>query len=273
VGSVARVRFGMKSGCNGFFHLLPLGGGRFRSALCGEVQLSEGDAAPLLASLKEARAPLLAAPARVLFRPAADTATARAHVARGESLGVHRRATCAGRSPWWLVSPGRAPAPVLYPAKVGARAFAFLNEEGLVEDKKWHALFPEGIAPDLLAAALSATPVRLAVDEGARQLTGAQAIADVDCRVLAAAPFPRPEALAAAAGAVRDAFAALARDRVSTDLAAMLARPAQRALDEAVGGALGLPAREVERGRRALLVRLAERLERAAEIRGRMGRT
>jgi hypothetical protein len=156
---------------------------------------------------------------------------------------------------------------VLYPAKVGARAFAVVNEAGLLEDKKWHAIFPERLEPWLVAAALSATPVRLAVDEGARQLTGAQAIADVDCRVLAAAPFPGPAALEAAAPAIREAFEALGRDPVGTDLAAMLARPAQRELDLAVGRALGLAARQVERGRRALLDRLEARLEKAAHIR------
>lgn len=267
LGEVARVRFGMKSGCNAFFHLEAMGGGRFRSPAAGEIRLSPGDAAPVLRSLKEARAPLLLGPGRLLFRPARETATSREYVRRGEELGVHRRPTCAGRSPWWLVAPGRAPAPVLYPAKVGARAFAVVNQGGLLEDKKWHALFPERLEPWLLAAVLSATPVRLAVDEGARQLTGAQAIADVDCRVLATAPFPQPSALLAATAAIREAFEALGSDPVTTDLAAMLARPAQRELDLAVGRALGLGAREVERGRRALLDRLLARLEKAAHIR------
>jgi SAM-dependent methyltransferase len=267
LGDVARVRFGMKSGCNAFFHLEPLGDGHYLSPAAGRVRLSPGDAAPVLRSLKEARSPLLLGPSRVLFRPGRETATSRSYVRAGEELGVHCRPTCAGRSPWWLVAPGRSPAPVLYPAKVGARAFAVVNEAGLLEDKKWHAIFPERLEPWLVAAALSATPVRLAVDEGARQLTGAQAIADVDCRVLAAAPFPGPAALEAAAPAIREAFEALGRDPVGTDLAAMLARPAQRELDLAVGRALGLAARQVERGRRALLDRLEARLEKAAHIR------
>ena len=268
LGDLCAVRFGMKSGANGFFHLTPLGGDRYACADCGEVRLAPGDVLPLLASLKEARAPERAAPARVLFRPAEDTPTARAHVARGEALGVHRRPTCAGRTPWWLVAKGRAPAPVLYPAKIGARAFAFLNEAGLAEDKKWHALFPEeGLAPWLFAVVLSATPVRLAIDEAARQLTGAQAIADVDCRVLAAAPFPRRDALLALERELAPLRAALAHDEVTTDLPAMLARPAQRALDEVAGAALGLGPREVARARRDLLARVEGRLAHAAEVR------
>jgi predicted RNA methylase len=267
VGDVCAVRFGTKTGCNAFFQLLPGEAGRFVSALAGDVRLGRSDVVPLLAGLKEARAPELAEPARVLFRPTRDTASARAYVRAGEALGVHRRPTCAGRAPWWRLAPGRGPAPVLYPAKLGARAFAFLNEAGLWEDKKWHALFPGAVPAWSLALVLGATPVRLAIDAGARQLTGAQAIADVDCRVLAAAPFPRPAALAGLERPLAQLRAALARDPVSTDLRAMLARPAHRELDLVVGRALGLTALVVERGRRALVARVEARLEHAAAIR------
>ncbi len=273
VGDACEVRFGMKSGCNGFFHLRPLGAGRFESALAGEVALGEDDARPILASLKEAAAPEVARPARVLFRPELMTASVRAYVARGEALGVARRPTCAGRSPWWTVAPGRAPAPVLYPAKVGARAFAFLNASGLWEDKKWHALFPrEEVEPWLLAAVLGATPVRLAIDRAARQLTGSQAIADIDCRVLSAAPFPAPRALVPLRAALAACHAALARDPVTTDVAAMLARPAHEELDRLVGHALGLPAAELAAVRREMVERVAARLEHAAQVRAAVAR-
>ncbi len=261
------VRFGTKTGCNAFFHLRPLGGGRYASAASGEVRLSDGDVVPLLASLKEARAPEWADATKVLFRPQRPGPAALRYVAAGEAAGVHDRPTCSGRTPWWRLAPGRGPAPVLYPAKIGARAFAFLNEPGLWEDKKWHVLFPRGVPPWQVALVLSATPVRLAVDEGARQLTGAQAIADVDCRVLAAAPFPTPAALAGSSRALAELRAALARDPVTTDLRAMLARPAQRELDDVVGRALGLGHAEVERTRRALVERVEARLAHAATIR------
>ncbi len=270
LGDVCDVRFGTKTGCNAFFHLRPAGGRRFASALAGEVRLDEADVLPLLATLKEARAPEAAAPAGVLFRPPARPGeAARRYLAAGERAGVHRRPTCAARSPWWRLAPGRGPAPVLYPAKIGARAFAFLNEAGLWEDKKWHALFPREGGPPAwqLALALSATPVRLAIDEGARQLTGAQAIADVDCRVLAAAPFPAAAALARLARPLEALRAALARDPVTTDLRAMLDRPAQRELDLAVGGALGLSPPDVARARRALVERVEARLAHGAAVR------
>ena len=265
------VRFGLKTGCNAFFHLTPAGPGRYRSPLLGEVRLGPGDVAPLLAGLKEARAPERVEPARVLFRPSGPlSAAARAYVAAGEAAGVHRRATCAARTPWWSVGPGRSAAPILYPAKLGARAFAVLNERGLLEDKKWHALFPRGVPAWQVALVLSATPVRLAIDEGARQLTGAQAIADVDCRVLAAAPVPRAEALDRLAVPLARLRAALGQDEVTTDLARMLYRPAQRDLDLLVGQALGLSAAAVHRARRALLARVESRLEHAAATRGRL---
>jgi SAM-dependent methyltransferase len=272
VGDVCEVRFGTKTGCNAFFQLLPRGGGAFRSPLLGDVALAPSDVIPLLASLKEARAPERAEPARVLFRPAEPSRAARAYLRRGEAAGVHLRPTCAGRAPWWRLAPGRGFAPVLYPAKVGARAFAFLNAAELWEDKKWHALFPRELPPWQIAAVLGATPVRLAIDAGARQLTGAQAIADVDCRVLAAAPFPALAALAAVERELAAAHAALAADPVTTDVRAMLARPAQRALDAIVGGALGLAPGAVERARRELVARVEGRLEHGAATRRAIGR-
>ena len=207
----------------------------------------------------------------MLFRPEQPGAAARRYLALGEAAGVHLRPSCAGRTPWWRLAPGRGPAPVLYPAKVSARAFAFLNERGLWEDKKWHALFPREVPAWQVALVLSATPVRLAVDEGARQLTGAQAIADVDCRVLAAAPFPTPAALRAIADPLALLRAALARDPVTTDVRAMLARPAQRELDRLVGAALGHGEAEVERQRRAMVARVEGRLLHAAAIRAALG--
>jgi hypothetical protein len=267
LGDVCEVRFGTKTGCNAFFHLAPAGTGRYRSALAGEVRLGQGDVVPLLASLREARAPEWAEPTRVLFRPASPGATALRYVRAGEAARVHARPTCAGRSPWWRLAPGRGPAPVLYPAKIAARAFAFLNEDGLWEDKKWHALFPREVPAWQLGLVLSATPVRLAVDEGARQLTGAQPIADVDCRVLASAPFPAPAALASIAGELGALRPALAKDEVTTDVAAMIARPAQRALDLAVGRALGLSRGEVERARAALVDRVEARAAHGRAVR------
>jgi len=270
LSDVCDVRFGTKSGCNAFFHLRPSGQSRFRSEIAGEIRLEARDVVPLLATLKEARAPELAEPAGVLFRPGEPGEAALRYVAAGEAARIHLRPTCAARSPWWRLAPGRRPAPVLYPAKVGARAFAFLNDARLWEDKKWHALFPRGVPAWQVAVVLSATPVRLAIDEGARQLTGAQAIADVDCRVLGAAPFPPPAALAAIERPLAGVWAALARDPVTTDLGAMLERPAQRELDDLVGRALGLERAEVARTRRALAERVAARLAHGAAVRARL---
>ena len=267
VGDVCDVRFGMKTGANGFFHLRPLGGGRYRSALCGEVRLAPGDVAPLLSGLRDAVAPEVGRPGRVLFRPAEPSPAALAYLRAGLSLGVNVRPTCASRRSWWRVAPGRTAAPVLYPAKVGTRAFAFHNVEGLLEDKKWHAIFPRTVEPWLLALFLSSTSIRLAVERGARQLTGAQAIADIDCGVLAAAPFPGPASLRPILPALRRLHASLARDPVTTDLAAMLGRPAQRELDRLAGAALGRSAAAVDRDRRDLLRLSAERLARASRVR------
>ena len=237
------------------------------------MRLEPSDVAPLLSGLRDAVAPEVARISWVLFRPSEPSPAALRYLRTGESLGVNERATCASRRTWWRVAPGRGPAPVLYPAKVGTRAFAFHNREGLLEDKKWLALFPREVEPWLLALLLSSTPLRLSVERGARQLTGAQAIADIDCGVLSAVPFPDPGALAPLEATLRALHAALARDPVTTDLTAMLDRPAQRELDLAAGAALGLSRAAVERERRELLRVSAERLERAAQVRGAIARS
>jgi hypothetical protein len=85
--------------------------------------------------------------------------------------------------------------------------------------------------------------------------------------VLAAAPFPDPDALGPILPALRRLHAALARDPVTTDLAAMLDRPAQRELDRLAGNALGISAAAVARDRRDLLRLSADRLARAARVR------
>jgi len=85
--------------------------------------------------------------------------------------------------------------------------------------------------------------------------------------VLAAAPVPSPRTLASRLGPLAACRAALARDLVTTDVAAMLARPAQRELDALVGEALGLGARAVEASRRELTERVAARLAHAAQVR------
>ena len=267
LGELCDVRFGLKSGANAFFHLEPLGGGRFRSPLAGEVELAPSDVAPLLVSMREVESPEVAHPARVLFRPLDPSPRALDHVRRGEELGVHRRSSCAVRRVWWRVLPVRDPAPVLYPTKIGARGFAFHNRSGLLEDKKWHALFPRELPAWAVALLLSASPIRAAVERGARQLTGAQAIADVDCGVLSAAPFPDPDAVAASEPTFAALWEALARSPVTTDLGAMLERPAQRELDLLVGALLGLDRDAVDAERRELVDRLAGRLDRARQVR------
>ena len=142
------VRFGLKSGCNDFFHLAPLGGGRFQSSLLGVVRLCETDTVPLLSSLREARSPALAKPEWVLFRPAAAEGAAGRYLARGERASVHLRPTCAGRNPWWRLAPGRGPAPVLYPAKIRRTGLCLRERRGALRGQEVARALPQG-APGL----------------------------------------------------------------------------------------------------------------------------
>ncbi len=75
-------------------------------------------------------------------------------------------------------------APLVFPAKVGERMPVFLND-GVFEDKKLYGITPHKEADAvLLAALLNSTLARLFIEFSARQLTGAQAIADIDVIVV-----------------------------------------------------------------------------------------
>ena len=88
--------------------------------------------------------------------------------------------------------------------------------------------------------------------------------------MLAAAPVPPRAVLALVVGALASLRGRLAADEVTTDLAAMLARPAQLELDLLVGGAMGLSPRQVAQRRAALLARVAARLDHGAAVRARV---
>jgi len=65
---------------------------------------------------------------------------------------------------------------------------------------------------------------------------------------------------------------ALAHDPVTTDVTAMLERPAQRELDELVGRALGFTRGDLATARREMSERVASRLEHAAQVRAAVAR-
>ncbi len=108
------------------------------------------------------------------------------YIEYGEERGreFQKRPTCGSRSPWYALGKGWNYAPLIFPAKVGERMPVFLNND-VFEDKKLYGVTPKNKGDTvLLGAFLNSTVSRLIVEHTCRQLTGAQAIADIDVVVV-----------------------------------------------------------------------------------------
>jgi hypothetical protein len=159
--------------------------------------------APVVFSLKEIPGILLerVVARRMLFNcplGANDLAGTRAlgYIKSGEAAGYHRRPTCSNRDPWYSVTRGMKPAPLIFPSKVGERWLVALNRAQVFEDKKLYGVFPaSGVSVLVLAALLNSTWARYCAEVTCRQLTGAQAIADIDVAVAEQIMLPDPRKL------------------------------------------------------------------------------
>jgi hypothetical protein len=88
------------------------------------------------------------------------------------------------------------PAPLIFPSKVGERWVVAVNRELVFEDKKLYGVFPaDGVSALVLAALLNSTWARYYAEITCRQMTGAQAIADIDVTVAENILLPDPRKL------------------------------------------------------------------------------
>jgi hypothetical protein len=154
-------------------------------------------------SLKEIPGILLnrAQAGKVLFNCSltrAELAGTRAlsYIESGERAGYHLRPTCSSRELWYSVARERKPAPLIFPSKVGERWLIALNRARVFEDKKLYGVFPaRGVSAVVLAALLNSTWARYYAEVTCRQMTGAQAIADIDVAVAERILLPDPREL------------------------------------------------------------------------------
>lgn len=112
------------------------------------------------------------------------------YIERGERQGYNKRPTCKSRepAPWYSLGKGWQYAPLIFPAKVGERMPVFLNDN-VFEDKKLYGITPKNSEETLiLAALLNSTLSRFFIEFTCRQMTGAQAIADIDVIVVESLP-------------------------------------------------------------------------------------
>jgi type I restriction-modification system DNA methylase subunit len=274
---VAEVRFGVKTGANEFFYMT--------EETAKARRIESRWLQPVLFSLKEVRG-YEVSPEGLRLRgiichktrdELAGTGLLK-YIESGERKGFSRRPTCAARNPWYDLASGWAPAPLVFPAKVGERMPVLVNA-GVLEDKKFYGIVP-GRQKDcrLIAALMNSTLSRFFIEFSCRQLTGAQAIADVDVAVVESLPIPDPGKLPAGVRRnLRKAFADLATTEAESvfrevaaspdEVALDKVKPARRRLDEIVmGEVLGLDERQQMEVYRSLVDLVRSRLDRADSV-------
>jgi hypothetical protein len=202
--SLAQIRFGIKTGCNEFFYLpsdyfdIKESSGRWQliplaAGLPKDIQLEANTLRPVIFSLKEIEnlnGNGQGFQKRILLLPP-DTMTklptgARKYIEWGKSQGFHTRASCKSRQPWYSLAKGWPAAAFIIPSKIGERMVVLWNKGRILEDKKLYGVTPNGsdYDPYQWAVLLNSTWLRFYLEMTARQLTGAQAIADIDVRIV-----------------------------------------------------------------------------------------
>lgn len=202
---VGRVRRGITTGANDFFYVRKIhenGNGLavVENKSGRQFTIERRFLTPVIFSLKEIATVVFdpASGSRLLFNCAEPkSALAGTHaidyVTSGEESSFHLRPTCRARDPWYSAIRGMKPAPLIFPSKVGERWLVAINKASVYEDKKLYGIFPGvGVDLELLAALLNSTWARYYTEITCRQLTGAQAIADIDVVVAEQILLPDP---------------------------------------------------------------------------------
>ena len=193
---IADVRFGIKTGANEFFYLTE-----------EEIKrrgIEKEYLQPIIFSVKEVKGYKLnkedLASKVIICHKSKEKLRGtklRKYIEWGEKQGYNKRPTCASRSPqpWYSLGKGWRYAPLIFPAKVGERMPVFINDN-VFEDKKLYGITPRRSAETLiLAALLNSTMSRFFIEFTCRQLTGSQAIADIDVVVVESLPIFNVDAI------------------------------------------------------------------------------
>ena len=191
---IADVRRGFTTGANEFFYLT--------EAKIKQWGIEDEFLQPIVFSLKEVEGYVLNK-TRLKYRVIMCSKNKKVlkgtnllkYIQEGESKDFHRRPTCASREPWYSLGKGWQYASLIFPAKVGERMPVFLNKR-VFEDKKLYGVLPKHLRDtDVLAALLNSIFSRFFIEYTCRQLTGAQAIADIDVVVVENLSIPDPSKL------------------------------------------------------------------------------
>ncbi len=263
LGHWAVVQRGHTTGANDFFYLDP-----DRVAAWGiEARFRQ----PLLKSLRGIdRLRLSAADGRhelLTIPPGAsllDTAAA-AYVAWGEARGIHRRATCAARRPWYGL-PAQPDGQLLLAKGVWQRHFAPLADGPLAVDQQLYRLRLAAALLPAAAALLNSAWFALQCELRGRVNLG-EGVLWLATYELAAIPLPDLAALdAGQLAALAAAHERLSAHPIAPTTADDLAQPDRLALDELVFDLVGLLLAERRAAREALLDCLDGRRRRATHL-------
>lgn len=180
---VANIRFGIKTGANDFFYL--------QEEEIDKYQIESQYLEQVIFSLKEITGykvnnELLKKKVIICNKEKNKLRQTKLlkYIKYGEQQGFNKRPTCASRDIWYSLGKNWNYAPLIFPAKVGERMPVFLNEN-IFEDKKLYGITPKDPKNIfLIGALLNSTISRLFIEYNCRQLTGAQAIADIDVNIV-----------------------------------------------------------------------------------------
>ena len=258
--SWAAVQRGYTTGANTFFYL--------DTAVIDQWGIEPEFRRPLLKSLRgldklqlgtaDCQVELLWLPSR---RDVRGTAVAD-YLAWGESQGVHRRRTCAGRQPWYSL-PDQPPAQLVLPKGIWQRHLAPLLADDLPADQQLYRLsLADGVSPLAAAALLNSAWFALQSELQGR-LNFGKGLLWLAAYEIGNILLPDPRQLTTAQTAELERRFNLLAQRPIGAIVEELVQPDRQALDAAVFDALRFTAAERTAVYEALLDRVHTRQRRA----------
>ena len=268
LGDVAEVRFGIKTGANKFFYL--------DNQKIQEWGIEEEFLKPVIFSLRELVCieddlGKLQKKIFLCHEKKSDLIGTNAlkYIEWGESQSFNKRPSCKSRRLWYSFAESWNSAPFIFPAKVGERMLVLNNLRGVFEDKKLYGITPlethEGF---IFAGLLNSTLVRFFMDLSCRQLTGGQAIADIDVRIVKEIPILSICLLADNKQAFKQAYDQIKSRPIDQRIAKEYTMSDRRALDEIIFDALNLTQGERDGVYEAVIHLVEARLQKASSLRG-----
>ena len=268
LGAVAEVRRGFTTGANKFFYL--------DAERVSEWSIEEEFLKPVIFSLRELvciEDNLDKIQKRIFLchKKKSDLIGTNAleYIEWGESQSFNKRPSCKSRRLWYSFGEDWNTAPFIFPAKVGERMLVLNNLRGVFEDKKLYGITPrENHEGFIFAGLLNSTLVRLFMDLSCRQLTGAQAIADIDVRVVKEIPILRTSLISSNEHGFRLAYDQMKSRPIKQRVAGEYTMPDRHALDAIIFDALNLTQGERDAVYEAVIHLVEARLQKASSLKG-----